>query len=224
MLLPPGATGFAGLVPGVVAIALSSDKRKFLYNCLQGGISISAFIAVVALTFGILLAVWIAHYVTSYPISLRSDVTFLGVQLVSWSVVAFGQELGWRAFALPRFLQKYSSLRACCVLSGICCLWHCPELLSSIHGRDAYDTLQSLAVFSVQTFAGNIILCRVYLEFNRSLWAATLYHSLWYLVLTIYRFMAMDVFGVLLVVFIATALMIDESINEKAKINRPGRQ
>lgn len=38
----------------------------------------------------------------------------------------FGEEVGWRGFALPRLQQKYSQLTSAAVLSIIWALWHLP--------------------------------------------------------------------------------------------------
>jgi membrane protease YdiL (CAAX protease family) len=40
-----------------------------------------------------------------------------------------GEEIGWRGFALPRLLEKYSALAASLILGSIWAIWHLPLIL-----------------------------------------------------------------------------------------------
>ena len=40
-----------------------------------------------------------------------------------------GEEIGWRGFALPRLLEKYSALSASLILGSVWAIWHLPLIL-----------------------------------------------------------------------------------------------
>jgi membrane protease YdiL (CAAX protease family) len=40
-----------------------------------------------------------------------------------------GEEIGWRGFALPRLLEKYSALAASLILGSVWAIWHLPLIL-----------------------------------------------------------------------------------------------
>lgn len=64
---------------------------------------------------------------------------------------ATGEEPGWRGFALPRLLQKYSPLKASLVLSVIWSAWHLPIMLG--RGLAGLDLLIYILVFLVYNFS-----------------------------------------------------------------------
>ena len=45
------------------------------------------------------------------------------------SVLAFGEETGWRGFALPRLQERFGPLRGTLILGTLRGLWHLPALL-----------------------------------------------------------------------------------------------
>jgi membrane protease YdiL (CAAX protease family) len=48
------------------------------------------------------------------------------IGLLIWLLGAYPEEYGWRGFALPRFLEKYSPLTASLILGAIWGIWHLP--------------------------------------------------------------------------------------------------
>jgi membrane protease YdiL (CAAX protease family) len=54
-----------------------------------------------------------------------------GILIVS--VLAFFEEIGWRAWMLPRLIERYNLKTGIFIGGVICALWHVPYLLSGIH-------------------------------------------------------------------------------------------
>ena len=50
-----------------------------------------------------------------------------------------GEEIGWRGFALPRLLEKYSALAASLILGSVWAIWHLPLIL--VNDFTAYGAL-----------------------------------------------------------------------------------
>src|SRR4051812_46655995 len=65
-----------------------------------------------------------------------SNLDNVGAVLPSMSIVflfATGEELGWRGFALPRLLERYSPINASLILGALHSIWHWPLILPA-HG------------------------------------------------------------------------------------------
>lgn len=221
-ILPSAVSWLAGLIPGIVAVLVVAQSRKFLVANLKKAVSWKAALIIVALTIGFLLVVVLIHKVASDPIELSTDYVFLGIQFVIWGVLAFGEELGWRGFALPTLMQGRSRFRAIMILGIIWCVWHYPKILGSpFLANDVALTIRAIFFFSIQILAGNLIICWLFLKFNKSVWTATLYHTLWNVVSTVYLFMAMDVYATILISLVAIVIVVSQrqflaEINEEA--------
>lgn len=84
-----------------------------------------------------------------------------------------GEEIGWRGFALPRLLQKYSPLQASLILGLVWGLWHLP--LFWLAGDFHQDI--PLVLFLVQVVASSVIYTWMYLRAGRSLLIIHLFHA-----------------------------------------------
>jgi uncharacterized protein len=87
----------------------------------------------------------------------------LGVAAAIFLVNGFGEETGWRGFALPSLQQRYSPLRATIILAALWAGWHAPMFL-------VVSTFQSftapiLAGWFIGLFCGAVVLTWLY---NRS--------------------------------------------------------
>lgn len=79
----------------------------------------------------------------------------------------FGEELGWRGFALPRLQAKYTPLMATVILSVLGAIWHLPLALI---GQNQWPDLLLI-------LAGYVLISWVYNSTNGSVLLALLFHG-----------------------------------------------
>jgi membrane protease YdiL (CAAX protease family) len=103
---------------------------------------------------------------------------YLGVwALVLWLLTfGFGEEIGWRGFALPRLQNGRSALAASFILWGMWTVWHIP----SFFYLETYMKLgiSMLPVFALGVLAGTIVLTWLYNTTNGSILMLALWHGL----------------------------------------------
>ncbi len=80
---------------------------------------------------------------------------------------ATGEEPGWRGFALPRLLQKYSPLKASLVLSAIWSAWHLPVMLG--RGLSGLNLVSYILVFLVYNFSLTALMTWIFQPTSHSL-------------------------------------------------------
>ena len=124
---------FTGYAPTLAAILVSSlpgngGVRALLGPVLRWRVSalwyVAVFVAPVALLLvavGILMAVGGSPPTAWLAVPSAADLAFLVGALVAGS---FGEEVGWRGFALPRLQRRYTPLVASVVIGGIWATWH----------------------------------------------------------------------------------------------------
>jgi CAAX protease family protein len=88
-------------------------------------------------------------------------------------VLVLGEELGWRGYALPNLMQRFSPLVASLVLGVLWWLWHLPMLF--IPGTPQFG--QPVVAFLIMTTAYSILLSWVFLHTRGSVLIATLFHG-----------------------------------------------
>lgn len=99
-----------------------------------------------------------------------------GVIVIWLASYGFGEEIGWRGFALPRLQKKWSVARATLILGCMWVFWHLPAFLY-------LDTLQEMGwlflpgfIFSV--LCGAVILTWIYNGTRGSVLMVALWHGL----------------------------------------------
>jgi len=85
----------------------------------------------------------------------------------------FGEELGWRGFALPRLLEKRSPLVASLILGALWAVWHFPYALTEGTGLSGIP----LHWFLIGLLALSIIYTWIFKNTNGSLLLPLLYHA-----------------------------------------------
>lgn len=99
------------------------------------------------------------------------------VQVVLYNIVffGFGEEVGWRGFALPRFQGRLNALSSALLLNVFWALWHLPLFLY----RPGYTGMDAGSIigwfFSLLT--GSILLSWLYNSSRASILVCAIFHS-----------------------------------------------
>jgi membrane protease YdiL (CAAX protease family) len=105
----------------------------------------------------------------------RTDaVGLLDLVLVSVAY-GFGEEPGWRGFALPRLQRRYNALVATLILAVIWAVWHAPFFAY----RYPFEGPGAIAGFVASLVAGALWLTFLYNSTGGSVLAVALWHTLW---------------------------------------------
>ena len=157
---------------------------------------------------GLLAIAYFASTLLGEPIRVLfdSEVAAMGVL---WLLLAFGEEAGWRGFALPQLVERHGFWLASLILGIIWCVWHYPRLLGSPYLGSLTESLPLIGLFSIQIIVSNFILCWFYFRSGRSVFAATLFHASFNIVATSYFLAATDpiITGTMMLIVLAIALI-----------------
>ena len=99
--------------------------------------------------------------------------------LIIWTLAAFGEEPGWRGFALPRLQEKLTPVRATLVLGLLWALWHLPILAAAdepSHGLSALP-LVGVTVLFIAAIVGYAFFYTYLWNRTRNVWLAILLHG-----------------------------------------------
>ena len=101
-----------------------------------------------------------------------SALGFLAYNVVSFG---FGEEVGWRGFALPRLQRRHSALAATVLLTLGWALWHVPLFLY----RPGYTSmgLAGIAGWFFSLLTGAVLLTWLYNESRGSLLVVAIFHA-----------------------------------------------
>lgn len=87
----------------------------------------------------------------------------------------FGEETGWRGFALPLLSRRHSPLTASVLLAGIWAGWHAP-LFIILEGYRGFSP-GTLVGFAFGLACGSIVLTQIFNRSGGSVLAAALWHT-----------------------------------------------
>lgn len=104
------------------------------------------------------------------------ELSIVGFLLYNIFFFGYGEEVGWRGFALPRLQEKHSPLRATLVLSVFWALWHLP-LFAYRPGYASMD-LAGAAGWLFSIVAGGVLFTWLFNGSRGSLLACALFHGL----------------------------------------------
>jgi membrane protease YdiL (CAAX protease family) len=87
----------------------------------------------------------------------------------------FGEEIGWRGFALPVLQRRHGALRATMIIAAAWALWHLPLflLLDSYRGFGPFTAIG----FTIGIAAGSVVLTWIYNGTGGSVLAAAVWHA-----------------------------------------------
>lgn len=100
----------------------------------------------------------------------------LGVAVIAVVLNGFGEETGWRGFAVPALVQRFGPLGAALVIAPVWALWHLPyfSLLQSYQSFNAFTIIG----FVIGLAYGSVVLTWLYLGTGGSILAVTIWHGL----------------------------------------------
>ena len=98
----------------------------------------------------------------------------VGVAIVSF--MAFFEEIGWRAWLLPRLRDRLGARRAVVLVAIIWALWHVPFKLSGILQIDGVSPVELSLVLPPGTMAAGLILGWLWLR-TESIWLTAIAHG-----------------------------------------------
>jgi uncharacterized protein len=84
-----------------------------------------------------------------------------------------GEELGWRGFALPYLLERYSTLVSGLILGALWAIWHFPYALT----RGTFLSAVPLHWFFINLLALSVIYTWIFIHTHGSLLLALLFHA-----------------------------------------------
>jgi membrane protease YdiL (CAAX protease family) len=91
-----------------------------------------------------------------------------------WTVAfGFGEETGWRGFALPRLQRDRTARSATLLLGAAWCLWHLPSFFYNYPGLNLFGVV----AFVVSLMSGAVVLTWLYNSTGGSILAAALWHG-----------------------------------------------
>jgi membrane protease YdiL (CAAX protease family) len=110
---------------------------------------------------------------------LPSSWGVLGVACIML-LAGFGEETGWRGYALPRLQQRHSPLVATAVLAALWVVWHAPMFL-------VVDTYRSfspaiLVGWTIGLFCGAVVLTWLYNRSGGSILLVAIWHATYNLI------------------------------------------
>ena len=106
-------------------------------------------------------------------ISPNNTLQIFAILFIVSILVPIFEELGWRAFAVPRLQEKHSSLYAALVVGVIWAVWHLPNFFTK--GTDHYG--MSFIWFLLTITAGSILMVWIMNHTNQSVLLPILFHG-----------------------------------------------
>jgi membrane protease YdiL (CAAX protease family) len=99
-----------------------------------------------------------------------------GVAVLAVVLNGFGEETGWRGFAVPALLPRLGPLGAALVIAPVWALWHLPYFFL----LDSYQSFNAFTIigFLVGLAYGSVVLTWLYLGTGGSILAVAIWHGL----------------------------------------------
>lgn len=211
-LLPPPIQYLIGLAPIVAAWWVtrnSAERAPWLARTFRVRVSALWYVAAIALPWLILAMVMAFDSATGRALPKLWFSPQLGLFGLIWLVLAFGEEAGWRAFALPQMLKTRGFWPAATVLGAVWCVWHYPRLFSSPYLHFDAPGISALAQFSLQILVANYLICWFFVR-TQSAIVTAVFHASVNTVATAYSFAAMDpVFTIAMAAITLAVVVID---------------
>lgn len=178
--------GLGPLIAAFVTQAVYGGKqglRSLLKACIQprsGWVLLVALIGPFALE---IIALWADSLISGRSLSLEGffhsrefpelhPLLFLVYNLVFFG---WGEETGWRGFALPRLQQRYKTLISALIISALWAVWHWPLFFY----RPGYVSMDAAGVagWCLSLLTGSILLSWLYNSSRGSVLICAVFHA-----------------------------------------------
>jgi CAAX protease family protein len=156
--------------PLVAAFIFAEDRRKLAHRMVQWRVNIICYIAAIGLP---LLAVILAQIIGGESASFDVSVELIP-HLVTILFIGgpLGEEAGWRGFALPHLLKRWSPIIAGGILTLIWAFWHLP--LWFIPGA---EVPKPFFIYALGVAAITLVMTWLHYRSNGSVLMAMLLHA-----------------------------------------------
>jgi uncharacterized protein len=131
----------------------------------------------------VFIASLISYFINKTPINFSALVTakefpqsnFITFFIYNLLFFGFGEEVGWRGFALPHFQNKMNALLASIVLTLFWALWHLPMFFY----KEGFTTMGSTEIFGwiFSLLTGSVLLTWLYNSSKGSILMCAVFHT-----------------------------------------------
>lgn len=170
-------SGYSPTIAGILTVKKYYSKDKlivFLKNCINIKKGIKEYIYVLST----IIIIWSIPYLFIYFSKDKYILMTYPLIYLIWifPFMIFGgglEEIGWRGFLLPKFLNFFSPLKSSIILGIIWSLWHLP--LWFINGSN--QQMLNFLPFTFSCLGASLILTSIYIKTN-SIWLCIFFHAL----------------------------------------------
>lgn len=124
-----------------------------------------AVVPLVSLALVYLAPYWQVWPVTAHDVLVKLPLLMFTTRQIINNIAPFGEELGWRGYALPRLLEGRNATIAALILGAVWVVWHIPGFF--ISGLMAVGPEQ-LGWWALGTLALSVIMTFIYVRANRN--------------------------------------------------------
>lgn len=181
-----GLGGLGPLIASFLSTLIFSSKtglNQILKKCIQIRPFIYLTIALLSPFLLASIATIINYFIDKSPINLSGLLTckeFPQFNLLTFFIYnliffGFGEEVGWRGFALPKFQEKFNALTSSIVLTVFWAIWHWPLFFY----RPGYTSMDFTGIigWTFSLLTGSILLTWFYNSSRKSILICAIFHS-----------------------------------------------
>ncbi len=156
--------------PLIAAFLVTDDRRKLAHRMVQWRVNIICYPAALGLPpLALILAQFVAGDTISFDVSVELIPHLLVILFIGGP---FGEEPGWRGFALPHLLKRWSPIVASAILTVIWAFWHLP--LWFIPGA---EVPKPFLIYVLGVAAITLVMTWLHVRANGSVLLAMLFHA-----------------------------------------------
>jgi uncharacterized protein len=156
--------------PLIAAFLFAGDRQKLAQRIIQWRVNIVCYVAALGLP---MLALILAQIIAGAPVSFEVTPELIPHLIVILLIGGpLGEEPGWRGFALPHLLKRWSPIAASAILTVIWACWHLP--LWFIPGA---EVPRPFPLYILGVAAITLVMTWLHLRSNGSVLLAMLFHA-----------------------------------------------